>query len=260
MEVISVINQKGGTGKTTTTANLGVAIAALGKRVLMIDLDPQANLSYSFGVLSENGNTMAQVLQGRKTIQTILTEQEGVSIAPSSLSLADIEISLVNKIGRERVLKDKIANLKGFDYVLIDCPPALSILTVNALNASHAVLIPLQMEVLSMQGLSQLLDTINEVRKTLNRKLKIRGIVPSMYDTRRKLSDEVLREIASLKEKIFRTRIRECVKVAEAPSFAKSVLSYAANSNGAKDFKKLAKEFIKKGGRNGVRGKRKHKR
>ena len=247
MAIIAIINQKGGTGKTTTAINLGSALSSLGKKVLLIDLDPQANLSYSFGIKSPNG-TITEVLQGKKTLQAILTEKEGLSITPSSISLADLEISLVNKIGREGLLKERLKGLKGYDYVFIDSPPSLSILTINALNAAQEVLIPLQMEILSLQGLAQLLDTINEVRRVLNKNLKVRGIIPSMYDARRRLSDEVLEEIKKFKETVFKTVIRENVKIAEAPSFAKSVLTYAPSSHGAEDYIKLAKEFIKERG------------
>ena len=245
MAIIAIINQKGGTGKTTTAINLGRALASLGKKILLIDLDPQANLSYSFGIKSPNG-TITEVLQGKKTLQAILVKKEGLSIVPSSISLADLEISLVNKIGRERLLKEHVKGLKDYDYVFIDSPPSLSILTINALNAASGVLIPLQMEILSLQGLTQLLDTINEVRRVLNKNLKIKGIIPSIYDARRRLSDEVLKELGkNFKEKIFKTHIRECVRIAEAPSFAKSVLAYAPSSHGAEDYRALAKEFIK---------------
>lgn len=246
MKIIAVINQKGGTGKTTATANLGASLAALGKKVLLIDLDPQANLSYSFGIQLNNGGSIADVLQGKKTLQSILVNREDAAVAPASTLLADIEVSLVNKIGREQILKDRLKELKGYDYVFIDCPPSLSILTINALNAAHEVLIPLQMEVLSMQGLSQLLDTIEQVKQVLNRGIKIGGIIPSMFDSRRRLSEEVLKQISSsTKARIFKTHIRECVKIAEAPSFAKTVLRYAPSSNGATDFTNLAKEFLK---------------
>jgi len=248
LKIVTICNQKGGTGKTTTAINLGCALAARNKKILLIDLDPQQNLSYSLGITPTNGDII-EVLQAKKTIQEILVKKENLYIAPSSVSLADYEVSLINKIGREQILKDCLRNIRKFDYVFIDSPPSLSILTVNALNAAHNILIPLQMEILSLQGLLQLLNTIKEVKHALNRNLKITGIIPSMYDCRRRLSHEILNEIQqNIKVKIFKTNIRECVKIAEAPSFAKSVLQYAPKSNGAADFTKLAKEFLKIGG------------
>lgn len=244
MKIIALINQKGGTAKTTTAINLGRALTALDKKVLLIDFDPQANLTYSFGVQPEKGSII-EVLQGKQTLQTLLVNKESMTILPSSSGLADFEVSIVNKIGRENYLKTPLKGIKGYDYIFIDCPPSLSILTVNALTAAHEVLIPLQMEILSLQGLTQLLGTIREVKQILNRKLKIRGIIASMYDVRRKLSREVMEGIErNIKERVFKTVIRECVKVAEAPSFAKSVLTYAPSSNGAKDYMNLAREFL----------------
>jgi len=244
MRIITVINQKGGTGKTTVTMNLGVALALMGKKILLIDFDPQANLTYSFGIRNPK-NTIVEVLQGKQTIQTILVKKEGLDIAPSSSLLADLEVSIINKIGREQLLQDRLKGLKEYDYVFIDSPPSLSILTINALTTAGEVLIPLQMEILSLQGLTQLLKTIDEVKNVLNKKLSITGIVVSMYDGRRRLSSEILNEIKNnLKEKVFNSLIRICVKIAEAPSFAKSVLSYAPSSEGAIDYKNLAKEFL----------------
>lgn len=247
MTTIALINQKGGTAKTTTAANLGGALASLGKKILLIDFDPQANLTFSFGIQPSANGTVAEVIQSKKPLQSILVERNGLFLAPSSIILSDIEVSLVNKIGRERILKECLRDLQGFDFIFIDCPPAISVLTVNALTAADEVLIPLQMEILSMQGLDQLLDTIRQVKHVLNQDLKIAGIIPSMYDSRRRLSEEVLKEIqAKIQEPIFKTRIRECVKIAEAPSFAQTVLTYAPHSNGAEDFRNLAKEFLER--------------
>jgi chromosome partitioning protein len=247
MKIISVTNQKGGTGKTTTSVNLGAALTKLGKKVLLVDFDTQSNLTYSFGINPENG-TIADVLQARQTLQAILVKKEGMMIAPSSTALADVEVSLVNKIGRERFLKDRLKGLEGFDYIFIDSPPSLSVITLNALNAADEVLIPVQMEILSLQGLSLLLNTIREIREVLNDHLKVCGIVPFMYDARRRLSEEVLNQLKTTvkSEYIFKTSVRECVKIAEAPSFAQTVMSYAPKSNGADDFLALAKEFLKK--------------
>ena len=255
MRIITVINQKGGTGKTTITMNLGVALALMGRKILLIDFDPQANLTYSFGIRNPK-NTIVEVLQGKQTIQTILVKKEGLDIAPSSSLLADLEVSIINKIGREQLLQDRLKGLKGYDYVIIDSPPSLSLLTINALTTAGEVLIPLQMEILSLQGLTQLLKTIDEVKNVLNKKLRITGIVVSMYDGRRRLSSEILNEIKNnLKEKVFNSMIRICVKITEAPSFAKSVLSYASSSDGAIDYKNLAKEFLNERSQNAGRKK-----
>ncbi|MDQ4141823.1 MAG: AAA family ATPase [Bacteroidota bacterium] len=242
---VSIINQKGGTGKTTTTINLGRALSKLGKKVLLVDLDPQSNLSYSLGI-TEPKFTLADAFTGSKKIKEILVnKEENFFVAPGSHELVDIEISLVTQENRESFLKNILADVKGFDFILIDCPPSLSVLTVNALNASQQVLIPLQMEVLTLQGLNQILNTVKQVKTTLNPILKVKGIVIVMYDKRRKLSSEVeafLQE--SVDEKIFLSKIRLNVKLAEAPSFGQSILDYDPASNGAQDYLAVAKEFL----------------
>ena len=245
--IVSVINQNGGTGKTTTTINLGSALRKLGKRVLLVDLDPQANLSYSLGI-TEPATTLADVFSEHQKLSDCVQERDGLFIVPGSNELVDIEISLVNQPEREQFLKRLLEELPDFDYILIDCPPSLSLLTVNALVASQEVLIPLQMEVLTLQGLGQILNTVQQIKTTWNSDLKVKGIVVVMYDKRRKLSTEIeeyLKE--NLEEYIFRQRIRLNVKLAEAPSFGQSVLDYDASSHGAKDYLSLAKEFISLG-------------
>jgi chromosome partitioning protein len=245
-KIVSVINQKGGTGKTTTTINLGSALSKLGKKILLVDLDPQANLSYSLG-LEDQAGTMADVFSGNKSLRDILVPRHGLTVAPGSNELVDIEISLVTQPQRETFLKNILAEAKGFDYILVDCPPSLSLLTVNALVASEEVLIPLQMEVLTLQGLSQILATVEQIRATFNARLKVKGIVVVMFDKRRKLSTEIQEYLQeNIDEKVFGARIRLNVKLAEAPSFGKSVLDYDGSSNGAKDYMALAEEFLKK--------------
>lgn len=245
-KIVSVINQKGGTGKTTTTINLGSALSKLGKKILLVDLDPQANLSYSLG-LEDPAGTIADVFSGNKTLPEILTRQDGLTVVPGSNELVDIEISLVTQPRRESFLKSMLTDAKGFDYILIDCPPSLSLLTVNALAASDEVLIPLQMEVLTLQGLSQILATVEQIRSAFNPRLQVKGIVVVMYDKRRKLSAEIQEYLQQhVDERVFASRIRLNVKLAEAPSFGKSVLDYDGASNGAKDYLALAEEFLQK--------------
>jgi chromosome partitioning protein len=242
-KIVAVINQKGGTGKTTTTINLGSALNKQGHKVLLLDLDPQSNLSYSLAVSSPDA-TLAEAFLGSKSLQEILVEKDGLWVAPGSNDLVDVEISLVSQPEREKFLKNMLSQVKGFDYVLIDCPPSLSVLTLNALTAAQEVLIPLQMEVLTLQGLDQIMNTINKVKKAFNPKLKIKGIVVVMFDIRRKLSLEVLEYLReNVKEKIFDSHIRLNVKLAEAPSFGRSILDYDSSSNGAKDYRALAAEF-----------------
>jgi len=244
MKIIAIANHKGGVGKTTTAINLSVALAKHGKKILVIDLDPQANLTYSFNIDTTNG-TIVNLLQTKQAIQTLLVNKEDIYILPSEKQLADLELTLTNKIGRENILKENLKTIHKFDYIFIDCPPSLGLLTINALNASSEVLIPVQVEVLSLMGLAQLFDTISQVKNILNKKLEISGIIPFMFDARRNLSSEILQQLKiELKQYCLYRPIRECVKIAEAPSFGKSIFSYAPGSNGAKDFLLLAKQFL----------------
>ncbi|MCJ8166658.1 AAA family ATPase [Pontibacter sp. E15-1] len=243
-KVVAVINQKGGTGKTTTTINLGSALSKRGKKVLLLDLDPQSNLSYSLAVTQPEA-TLADVLLGGKSIKDVIIPKDDLWLVPGSNELVDVEISLVTQPEREKFLKRILAEAKGFDYILIDCPPSLSVLTLNALTAAQEVLIPLQMEVLTLQGLDQIMNTVEKVRKAFNPGLRIKGIVVVMFDMRRKLSQEVLEYLReNVTEKIFDSQIRLNVKLAEAPSFGRSILDYDASSNGAKDYRALAAEYL----------------
>ncbi|MDW3209388.1 MAG: AAA family ATPase [Reichenbachiella sp.] len=244
-KIIAIVNQKGGTGKTTTTVNLGCALAKKGKKVLLVDLDAQGNLSYSLGIL-EIEKSIGQVIMGEVDFQDILVSTEGLDVAPAQIDLADVEINIAGELARESILKKILANTEEYDYVLIDCPPSLSLLTINALNAAKWVIVPLQMEVLSLQGLDQIISTINQIKEVLNENLEILGLLPVMVDSRRKLSREIYEHIEeNYNFKIFNSRIRTNVRASEAPSFGESLISYAPTSNGAKDYMDFANEILK---------------
>jgi chromosome partitioning protein len=244
-EIVSVVNQKGGTGKTTTTMNLGCALHHLGKRVLLVDLDPQGNLSYSLGI-TDAEKTMVDVITGQCKATEALVQREGIDIIPGSPDMADIEVSLAQQEQREKFLKKSLSGLAShYDYILIDSPPSLSLLTINALNAAQSVLVPMQLEVLTLQGLNQILSTVDAVKKTMNTKLKVKGILLVMYDKRRKLSQELQSFLEeNVKNRVYDTVIRLNVKLAEAPSFGQSVITYDPSSNGAKDYMAFASEFL----------------
>lgn len=243
---IAIINQKGGTGKTTTTVNLGAALAKKGRKVMLIDFDPQGNMGYSFGIhASEQQGSMTEVLLDGVGVKDILVQKEGVDIAPSNISLSDAEVSLAGTENREGVLTEALKDVNGYDYRLIDCPPSLSLLTINALKVADKVIIPMQMEVLALQGLFQIIQTLTKVKRSINAKVKILGILPVMVDKRRKLSTEVLNHVRSNYDSpIFDTQIRSNVKASEAPSFGTSVISYAPSSNSAIDYLLFADEVI----------------
>lgn len=243
--IVSIVNQKGGTGKTTTAVNLGAVLARKKKKVLLIDLDPQGSLSYSLGI-SEFEKSMADVLLGEASVNNTLQDAENMSVAPSDTGLADSELTIFQIEKRESILKEAMAGVDGFDYILIDCPPSLSLLTINALNASDRVIIPMQMEVLSLQGLDLIVNTISRIKDAYNPNLDILGILPVMVDRRRKLSMEVYDHIAeNYQFKIFDSQIRTNVRATEAPSFGTSVIEYDPSCNSAKDYMALGKEFLK---------------
>jgi chromosome partitioning protein len=249
MRIIALINQKGGSGKTTTAVNLGASLAKMKKRVLIIDIDPQAHSTIHLGLdLHKLGNSIYEVLIAGRSMEDIIqkTEMTNLDIAPSHINLSGAEIELVNVIGRETILKDNVSRIKDkYDYILIDCPPSLGLLTLNALTTANEVMIPIQTEYLALEGMSKLVSTIEIVKKRLNKHLDITGIIPTMYDHRTNLSQEVLKNITGyFKNKVFKTVIRQNIRLAEAPSYGKPILSYAASAHGAEDYMKLAKEVI----------------
>lgn len=245
-KITAVVNQKGGTGKTTTVLNLGSALSILGKKVMLIDLDPHAGLTYALGI-SNPEFTIADVFAGLKTLEDILVEREGMHIAPSSTELADIELYLRDQPGRENFLLQNLAECSSkFDYILIDSPPSISILMLNALKAADELVVPMPLEVLSLEGLNGFLKTVGKCRSTFKKELPIKGIIAVRYDSRLKLSKEALEYIRkNVDQNLFETKIRYNIRVAESPSHAQSVIHYAPSSRGAKDYMAFAKEFLK---------------
>lgn len=251
MKIISILNQKGGVGKTTTTVNLSSYLAKMGKRVLLIDMDPQGNATTGTGIdKSELEKSIYELLLDDGEIkEVIINKKENLNILPAKIDLAGAEIELVGKISRETRLKKKLEEVRDqYDVALIDCPPSLGLLTLNALTASDEIIIPIQCEFYALEGLSQLLNTIELVKRELNPKLNIAKILLTMYDKRLKLSEEVSSEIRTyFKNKVFEHVIPRNVKLTEAPSYGKTIDEYDENSKGAKAYSEIAKEVINSG-------------
>lgn len=251
MKTIALTNQKGGVGKTTSTANLGAALVLKGKKVLVIDLDPQAHLTTSLGIKAhELDKTIYEVFKGAVSINEALIDlgrpDSKFWLLPSSLafSVADTEFS--GEAGREYLLKEAFQELdQDFDYALIDCPPSLGLLTINGFTAAEEVYIPLQTEYLAMHGMTQLLQVYNIVKKRVNPNLRITGIIGTMYDSRKKLNREVIEKIREhFGENLFDTMIRTNISLAEAPSFGQDIFTYRPDSAGAEDYAALADEVL----------------
>ena len=242
--VISLLNHKGGVGKTTSAINIGAGLVELGKRVLLIDLDPQANLSLSLGI-PRQPVTIYESIMGESDLSPYEV-RENYHVITSSLDLSSAEMELVNEAGREFILRELFAGVdEDYDFIIIDCPPSLGLLTLNALTSSQQVIIPLQTEFLALQGLAKIKQVIQKVKLRLNKELHISGVLATMYDSRKVLNRDVVETIKKyFGPLLLETYIRDTVALAEAPASRQDIFSYSASSNGAKDYMEVAKEVI----------------
>ena len=250
-KIISVVNQKGGVGKTTTAVNLAAGIGLSGKKVLLVDADPQGNTTSGYGISKKNNNlTSYQLLIGKGTAENaaIKTEFKNVDIVPASMDLAAAEVDLIEMENRESQLKMALATVRDkYDYIFIDCPPSLGLISINALNASDTVLVPIQCEYYALEGLSQLMATVRQVKRLYNPTLEIEGIVLTMYDGRLNLTQQVVDEIKKyFANKLYKAVIPRTVRLSEAPSYGMPIQYYDKRSKGAAAYDDLAKEFLKK--------------
>lgn len=247
MKVISIFNQKGGVGKTTTVVNLSAALGKKNKKVLVIDLDPQGNSTSGLGIdKNELESSVYDILLEETTFDPLETSAKNVKILPSNSDLSGFEIEAVNIDNREHLLANYLNNINEYDYILMDCPPSLGLLSINALVASNSVLIPIQSEYYALEGVSQLVQTIDLIKGSLNPDLEIEGVVMSMFDGRNNLALDVVEEVKKyFKDKVFKSIIPRNIRLAEAPSHGLSVIDYDASSKGAKAYIKLANEIIK---------------
>ena len=248
-KIVSIANQKGGVGKTTTSVNLSTILAKKGKKVLLLDADPQGNASSGLGIDKEAEESIYDILVNDTEMQEVVkkTNIKNLWVCPSNINLAGAEVELVSFMSREYRLKEKLDLVKDqYDFIIIDCPPSLGLITLNAFTASDSVLIPVQCEYYALEGLGQLINTINLVKKHLNKSIEIEGALLTMYDVRTNLSNQVVKEVKKyFNDKVYKNVIPRNVKLSEAPSYGMPISEYDPKSKGAKSYEKVVKEFLK---------------
>ena len=251
MKTVALLNQKGGTGKTTSTVNIGAGLARKGKKILLVDIDPQAGLTYSCGIAAHDlDSTIYELIKGEAMLEDVLIDsRRGLHLIPANVSLSGADIDQAETAGREFLLKEALTNVTSVnpDYILIDCPPSLGLLSLMSLTYVGEVYIPLQAEYLALQGLARLTETVEMVRGRLNPGLEISGILATRFDSRKVLNREVLAKIQEhFGAKVFKTTIRENISLAEAPSYGKSIFEYKPESHGAEDYESLCREILRR--------------
>lgn len=250
-KIIAIVNQKGGVGKTTTSVNLAAGLAVAEQRTLLVDMDPQSNATTGIGI-HVNGEepSVYQVMLGQKQVNEVIQKSQlpFLDVLPSNPGLVGAEVELISAIARERILKNALSELEGrYDFIIIDCPPSLGLLTLNSLTAADSLIIPIQCEYYALEGLGQLLNTVRQVQKSVNKALVIEGVVMTMFDSRLNLSKQVVEEVKSyFKDRVYKTFINRNVRLSEAPSFGKPIILYDATSTGAVNYMNLVEEMLER--------------